>query len=426
MGDIKGVNGPRSAYLHIPFCHRRCFYCDFAVVPLGDKASGVNGPGSSFIKNYLSLLHREIALIPEGPPLSTIYIGGGTPSLLSPEQISSLLNHLQRRFRFQDGAEISLEIDPASFNFHDLEGYLDAGINRVSLGGQSFDDSILEQLGRRHRCKHLIESCRWLNDFYKRGRLSTWSLDLIQSLPGQNVLLWEKELTNAIDTGAPHLSIYELSIEKGTVFEWRHRRGELLLPDEDLSVELMRATGSMLLKAGFARYEISNYALPQHASRHNRVYWSGAGWWGFGQGATSAPWGERFSRPRTFDGYRGWIEDQELYGLDSSLRLSTAKPMPLDEKLIVGLRRREGVDLFSFAKQWGWDQNQCAEYLTSLELLWSDAIDRGLLKQEGTRHKLSNPEGMEISNQVLVQMLRWWDALPEDAVAGPMFGELPH
>ncbi|WP_320667117.1 radical SAM family heme chaperone HemW [Prochlorococcus sp. MIT 1307] len=424
MGDVHFFNSPRSAYLHIPFCHRRCFYCDFAVVPLGDNASGANGPGSSSIKAYLSLLHREISLIPQGPPLATLYIGGGTPSLLTPSQISSLLKHLEAQFGFQYGAEISLEIDPASFSLNALEGYMEAGINRFSLGGQSFDDHSLELIGRRHRKHHLVQSCDWLNEFYKRGRILSWSLDLLQNLPGQDLAIWEKELKNAMDTGVPHLSIYDLSVEPGTVFARKKSRGELQLPNEDLSAEIMRCTSSVLGRAGFGRYEISNYAMPGHASRHNRVYWSGSGWWGFGQGATSAPWGERLSRPRTRDLYQRWIETQECFGLDSSLEANTAKSMALDEQFMVGLRRREGVDLMLLSKRWGWSNTQCLEYLNSLRLIWRHAIQSGWLISQGWRFKLSDPEGMEFSNQVLIQMLLWWDSLPEDAVAVPSFGEL--
>ena len=145
------MSAPRSAYLHIPFCHRRCFYCDFAVVPLGDKAKGEFGPGSASIQTYLEQLHAEIALAPSGPPLATVYIGGGTPSLLSATQIRGLLEALRHQFGFQAGAEITLEMDPASFDQADLQAVIKAGINRVSLGGQSFDDQVLEALGRRHR-----------------------------------------------------------------------------------------------------------------------------------------------------------------------------------------------------------------------------------------------------------------------------------
>ena len=180
----------------------------------------------------------------------------------------------------------------------------------------------------------------------------------------------------------------------------------------------------MLCKAGFARYEISNYSLPGHSSRHNRVYWSGAGWWGFGQGATSAPWGQRFSRPRTREGYRNWLEDQELNGLHSSLEAFTAGTMPLDEQLMVGLRRREGIDLMALATHWGWDAEQCEVHMKSFCSFLKDSIEQGCLNQNGWRFKLSDPKGMELSNQILVQMFLWWDSLPQDAVVGPKFEEL--
>ena len=412
-------NKPRSVYLHIPFCHRRCFYCDFAVVPLGDKASGDDGPGSNSIKSYLSLLHREIDLISEGDPLSTVYIGGGTPSLLAPHQIGSLLEHLQNVFGFQYGAEITLEIDPASFDKSSLEGFLEIGINRLSLGGQSFDNDLLLNIGRRHRYEDLIMSCHWINEKYRNGELISWNLDLIQNLPSHDLAFWDQELKKAVQTSAPHLSIYDLSIEPGTVFYKRERKGEIKFPDEDVAIEIDSHTSSSLYKSGFARYEISNYALPGHASRHNRVYWSGVGWWAFGMGATSSPWGERFSRPRTRDGYQIWIETQERYGLHSSLISTNAKQIDLDDQLIVGLRRREGIDLELLARNWGWDKNQRQKYLGSLNLRLKDFFERGLIKQLGNRVFLTDPNGMEISNQILVQMLLWWDSLPDNAVAPP-------
>ena len=166
------LNYPRSAYLHIPFCFRRCFYCDFPVVPLGDSANGESGPGSSSIKSYLSLLCREISSVSKAVPLSTVYIGGGTPSLLSAKQINYLLNHLKSHFGFQDGAEITLEVDPASFRQDDLEGYLDGGVNRLSLGAQSFDDRVLKQLGRKHTAKELLDSCSWIKDLFS----NQWTL----------------------------------------------------------------------------------------------------------------------------------------------------------------------------------------------------------------------------------------------------------
>ena len=386
---------PRSAYLHIPFCHRRCFYCDFAVVPLGDRAGQEAGPGSASIRDYLKLLHQEIAGAPEGPPLSTVYIGGGTPSLLLPAQVEALLSALRRRFGLQPGAEITLEMDPATFDRERLEAVLAAGVNRISLGGQSFDDDVLAELGRRHRRVDLLESCNWMDEAYSSGALRSWSLDLIQNLPNQTLAHWDQQLDQALASGAPHLSIYDLSVEPGTVFARRAERDLLPLPEEDLAVELLARTSSRLAAAGLSRYEISNHARPGHASRHNRVYWSGSGWWGFGMGATSAPWGERLARPRTREGYRAWLESQET---------STAgQGMPADDLLLVGLRRREGVDLSDL------DVDEAAR--ESLERRWLPFIEDGLLQRCAGHWQLRDPEGMSLSNRVMLEVVLWWEEL---------------
>ena len=386
---------PRSAYLHIPFCHRRCFYCDFAVVPLGDRAGKEAGPGSASIQDYLCLLHQEIAGAPVGPPLSTVYIGGGTPSLLLPVQIQELLTALQRQFGFQPGAEITLEMDPASFDRARLEAVLAAGVNRISLGGQSFDDEVLAELGRRHRRADLLQACTWMDEAHSSGELRSWSLDLIQNLPNQTLAHWDGQLDQALASGAPHLSIYDLSVEPGTVFARLAERDQLPLPEEDLAVELLARTSSRLAAAGLSRYEISNHARPGHASRHNRVYWSGGGWWGFGMGATSAPWGERQARPRTREGYRAWLAspDDALIG----------QGMPADDRLLVGLRRREGVDLSEL------DVDEAAR--ASLERRWMPFIEAGLLQRRAGRWQLRDPEGMSLSNRVMLEVVLWWEEL---------------
>ncbi len=418
--SIKGW-APRSVYLHIPFCHRRCFYCDFAVVPLGDGAGGEQGPGSSSIKAYLKLLHKEILIAPKGPPLSTIYIGGGTPSLLTAEQVKGLVEHLKNHFGIQPGAELTIEMDPASFDLEHLERFLNVGINRVSLGCQSFDDEILQTLGRRHRREDILEACKWLDNAKSIGQIKTWSLDLIQNPPGQHLDGWREQLSEAITTRAPHLSIYDLSIEPGTVFAWRKDRGELNLPSDDEAADAMDITSEILQDAGFSRYEISNYALPGHASRHNRVYWSGAGWWAFGQGSTSAPWGRRLIRPRTREGYRDWICRQIEFGPDRSLLSFNSNYFPLDERLILGLRRREGIDLSEIANSWGWDSKQSKVYLSALEIRWCEAFTNGWIERIGGRVRLSQPVGMAISNHVLSEVVSWWESLPKNAVSPPNY-----
>jgi len=388
---------PRSAYLHIPFCHRRCFYCDFAVVPLGDHADGAN---SGSIAGYLELLLGEIAAAPAGPPLATVYVGGGTPSMLTPAQVGSLLAALGTHFGLAPGAEISLEMDPASFDGPRLAGYLAAGVNRVSLGGQSFDDAVLARLGRRHRSTDLLKAASWLHQARQGGDLASWSLDLIQGLPEQGLAAWRQQLAQAVALAPPHLSIYDLIIEPGTVFAWRQGRGELELPDADLGADLMELTAQALQAAGYGHYEISNFALPGHASRHNRVYWNGAGWWGFGLGATSAPWGQRLARPRTRAAYAEWLAESP-----PASRGTQAPGLPFDERLLVGLRRREGVRLADLAGQAGVTSAELGDLLGR----WQPFRERGLLLQEGPRWRLSDPEGLALSNGVLRELLAWWE-----------------
>ncbi len=406
------VNPPRSAYLHIPFCHKRCFYCDFSIIPLGDSAGAPGSPGINSINAYLDLLHREILIAPKGPPLSTIYFGGGTPSLLKKHELGDLLDNLKKKFGFQEGAEISMEIDPATFLENDLDEYLQIGINRLSLGGQAFDDSTLALIGRKHNRSQLIEACGWVNNFFKRGMLISWSLDLIKNLPGLNSYMWARELEQAVQTEAPHLSIYDLTIEPETVFGRMFKKGKLNLPIESEAKEIDSHTNKYLKSHGFSRYEISSYSLPGHASRHNRMYWSGSGWWGFGMGATSAPWGERFARPRTISGYKKWVEDQESQFLEKTLFVEGSSPMPLDELLMIGLRRREGIHFEELAKRSGWTHKKCKKNLELLEKnFWLTFLKEGYLLKENGRFFLSDPKGMLVSNQILIQMFMWWDSI---------------
>lgn len=416
---------PRAAYLHIPFCFRRCFYCDFPIVPLGDQADGSRNPS---IACYLETLCREITTSPEGPPLSTVYLGGGTPSLLTPPQVAGLLEALQRRYGLAPGAEITLEMDPATFDETRLRAVLAAGINRVSLGGQSFDDAVLRGLGRHHRRAHLVEAAAWLQRAQREGLLRSWSLDLIQGLPSlpggpdvhspqEATTHWRQQLDQGLELAPPHLSVYDLIIEPGTVFARRLGQGQLNLPEDDLAADLMELTGERLRGAGYGRYEISNYALPGHTSRHNRVYWSGAPWWGFGMGATEAPFGRRVSKPRTREGYGRWLEERIPCTSEPS------SPFPLDERVIVGLRRREGVNMVALLAEQGWGTPQ----LTALRTHLAPWLENGRLCIEGPRWRLSDPEGLAVSNSVLRDFLQWWmeqpsapgDPADESIPAGP-------
>ena len=402
---------PRSAYIHIPFCHRRCFYCDFSIVPIGDSINSLHGKGSQLINDYLEFLKKEILSIKHKSPLSTIYIGGGTPSILDPSQISEIINILRFYYGIDYGAEITMEVDPASFEEKDLFGFIKAGVNRFSLGAQSFNNQILKQAGRRHTFTDVEKSCRWLSEAKKEHQIKSWSLDLIQNLPRSFLSIWKADLEKTISFDPPHISIYDLCIENGTVFQKLQDLGKLVLPSDDESFENSQLTSGVLKNAGYVRYEISNYSQPGHQSRHNQVYWKGKGWWSFGQGSTSSPWGVRFSRPKTINEYKKWVVDQYEKELEKSLLEESKKNVDLDEKLMLGLRMREGVNIKKLFLEEGWDDETSDKFLTKLLRVWKKYLDNNLVKNEGDRFFLSDPEGMELSNQILISMFDWWEQI---------------
>ncbi len=400
---------PRSAYVHIPFCHRRCFYCDFAVIPLGNKIESLNGNGSKTVKEYLNFLNKEILSIKHKSPLSTIYIGGGTPSILNPLQINDLINLFRENYRIDYGAEITMEVDPASFNEEDLHGFIKAGINRFSLGAQSFNNQILDQAGRRHSRQDIEKSCFWLKRAYEVGLIKSWSLDLIQNLPSSGFEQWQEDLEKSLSFRPPHISIYDLTIESGTVFKKLVDLGKLSLPNDDESFKNSEITNSILKKSGYSRYEISNYSLPGHQSRHNRVYWSGLGWWSFGQGSTSSPWGEKFTRPRISKDYKKWVTEQCEIKLDPSLLNQENIYKELDEKIMLGMRLKEGINIYKLINEQNWDDKKSKISLKILLKEWDRFIESGHLIKRGNRFFLSDPKGMELSNPILVSMFRWWE-----------------
>ena len=405
---------PRSAYVHIPFCHRRCFYCDFAVIPLGNNIESLNGYGSKTVKEYLNYLNKEILSIKNKSSLSTIYIGGGTPSILNPLQIKDLINLFKDNYRIDYGAEITMEVDPASFNEDDLHGFIKAGINRFSLGAQSFNNQLLEKAGRRHCSKDVENSCFWLKRAHDYGLIKSWSLDLIQNLPSSGLKEWQEDLGKTLKFSPPHISIYDLSIETGTVFKKLVDLGKLSLPNDDESFKNSELTNLILKKSGYSRYEISNYSLPGHQSRHNRVYWTGLGWWSFGQGSTSSPWGEKFTRPRISNDYKEWVTKQCEIKLDTSLLNQEKIYEELDEKIMLGMRLKEGVNIHKLINEQNWDKKKSEIALKKLLKEWTRYLESGLLIKRGNRFFLSDPQGMELSNQILISMFRWWEKVNRD------------
>ena len=402
---------PRSAYVHIPFCHRRCFYCDFAVIPLGNKVETLKGYGSKTVKEYLNFLYKEILSIKHKSPLSTIYLGGGTPSILDPQQIKQLIDLFKENYGIDYGAEITMEVDPASFNLDDLHGFINAGINRFSLGVQSFNNQILQKSGRRHFREDAEKSCLWLKKVYSSGLIKSWSLDLIQNLPLSGLREWKEDLQKAITFSPPHISVYDLNIENGTVFKKLVNLGKLQLPSDEEAFKNSETTHLILKNSGYSRYEISNYSLPRHQSRHNRVYWRGLGWWSFGQGSTSSPWGQKLTRPRVSKEYKEWVIQQYEFSLDLSLNNIDYVYRELDEKIMVGLRLKEGIDIHKLFKEQNWQNKILEGNFRKLLSKWGRFIESGLLVRKGNRFFLSDPKGMELSNQILISMFEWWDEI---------------
>jgi putative oxygen-independent coproporphyrinogen III oxidase len=384
---------PRAAYVHVPFCRRRCFYCDFPISVVGDR---LVGESSGMMAEYVAWLIREIELEPtKGKGLSSVFFGGGTPSLLSPEQIRQILMTLERRFGFESGIEISMEVDPGTFDLPRLEAWRSAGVNRFSLGVQAFQDELLEACGRSHRVKDVWRSVELL-------RLAgNWSLDLMSGLPGQTLLMWLESLELAIEAGSTHLSVYDLTIEPGTVFGKLKDRNCLNVPLEEEVVEMYRMTAERLGAVGFGRYEVSSYARSvEFECRHNRVYWSGLPFYGFGMGATSFVDGVRLGRARTRAEYFDWVGENEKKTVQDSKigeKNSEAREREIFlERVMMGLRLVKGIELGPLIDRFG--TALVDEAIVALQPF----LTSELVIIESGWVRLSEPEGLLLSNVVLV------------------------
>ena len=271
---------PIAAYVHIPFCRRRCFYCDFPIFVIGDK---LRGETSGTISQYVELLCQEIAATATfEQPLVTIFFGGGTPSLLSSEQLQKILDVLRERFGIAANAEISMEIDPGTFDLFHLQGYRDAGINRVSLGVQAFEENLLQACGRSHSVADIFTAV----DLIRRVNIPELSIDLISGLPHQTLDIWRESLEKIIAIAPTHVSIYDLTIEPQTAFGRYYQPGNKPLPEDETTAQMYRLGQKLLTNAGYEHYEISNYAQPGHQCQHNRVYWENRPYYGFGMGGS--------------------------------------------------------------------------------------------------------------------------------------------
>ena len=332
-----------SLYLHVPFCRTKCPYCDFYSV----------AGRLSELARYHDLLLRHLALARARDrlqaPLSTIFFGGGTPSLLSPDAVAAVLSELARTPGIASGAEISLEANPGTISPEKLQGYRAAGVNRLSLGIQSLDAASLGRLGRGHSPQQAVAAFR----LARQAGFSSLSCDLMFGLPGQGRKDLLEELDALLALEPDHLSCYGLTVEESTPFYHLHRAGGLALPGEEAYRELYHTVHDRLVAAGFSHYEISNYARPGHDCRHNLVYWRRQAYLGLGAGAHSFfpdGWGERWAVPSDLTGYA----ERLAQGEDPAEQLeSFDRQGAMAEILYLGLRTAEGVAEEPFVRQFG-------------------------------------------------------------------------
>lgn len=415
--DPAGTGGavPRSLYIHIPFCRRRCFYCDFPISVVGDKSpkgtgERINGSNSQTIAHYIDVLLTELRQTaatgkPLDTPLDTIFFGGGTPSLLAAAQVDRILTEVADLFGIAADAEISMEIDPATFDLAQVQGYRAAGVNRASLGVQAFQPELLQVAGRSHTVADIDSAV----EMVKTAGFTNISLDLISGLPHQTLDQWEESLHRAIALAPTHISCYDLIVEAGTPFSRQYKPGVHPLPSDDLAADLYRAAQRILTAHGFHHYEISNYAQPGYDCRHNRVYWENRPFYGVGMGATSSVQGDRVARPRKTWDYYQWVED--LIQQPSGDRPEPTPPDLLDT-VMLGLRLAEGLAWSSLRQQFG---------DAAIARLWrclQPAIAAGWVNtptppdhQPPTsgRLRLTDPEGFLFSNVVLTAVFEEFD-----------------
>ena len=376
-------------YIHWPFCISKCPYCDFN--------SHVRASIDEDAWEKALLIEMDhMAKLTKGRTLSTVFFGGGTPSLMRPKTVAALLDRLSAHWHLTPDLEITLEANPGTVDKERFQEFKDAGVTRLSMGIQSLHDDALAFLGRKHSAEEALAALKLAGTLFER-----FSFDLIYARPEQSLSAWREELSRALTLAGGHLSLYQLTMEKGTSFYTRHQRGEFTLPDEDLGAALYEATEELTGKAGYASYEVSNYARPGHACRHNLIYWRSHDFMGIGPGAhgrVTAPEGRLEMRvtkaPET------WLARVHTHGhgLDEEVLLSPDQSF--EEALLMGLRLLEGVSLETL-KDTSRESFEALLKSPKLETL----IAEGLLLPPTQTHLMATPEGRIKLNGLLAYLI---------------------
>lgn len=369
-----------SVYIHIPFCKKKCNYCAF-----NSKIGEENE-----IENYVDALTKEILSKKENCKLTTIYFGGGTPTILKINQLEKIFNALKKNFFIEENSEITIEANPGTVDEKFLFGLREIGFNRLSLGVQSFNDEILKILGRIHDSKIAVETIQTAKKFF-----DNISVDLMYSLPNQKI----SDLKNSVETAAnlevQHISIYGLEIEENTNFEKLLKAGNLNLPDNELSEKMYDFIMDTLPKFGYRRYEISNFAKKNFESRHNLGYWTGRKYFGFGAGAHG--YDGKF-RTSNICNVQKYIEKIFAGENISEVEEVVTKKNAMEEFCFLGLRMVEGIEIKNFEKLFG--KNIFEVYGKVIE----KNISLGLLENSDGKIFLTS-HGMKLGNMVFADFL---------------------
>lgn len=378
------MSGGMELYLHIPFCVKKCAYCDFLSFPSGQE---IQRQYAKRLMEDIDCMGKEYGDI----PVDTIFIGGGTPSVPESRLIVDLMEHVNRAFQISDGAEISMEANPGTVTREKLKEYRRAGINRISFGLQSANDRELKLLGRIHTWAEFLESFH----LARECGFTNINIDLMSALPGQTRESWKDTLKRVTDLNPEHISAYSLIIEDGTPFgeKYGSEEGRKLLPDEDSEREMYHETKRFLRECGYERYEISNYAKPGRECRHNIGYWTGVPYLGLGLGASSYINGSRFAVSSDMQQYLG-----EKPGTFTDVEKLTKKDME-EEFFYVGLRMTAGVSLSEFERRFG---------VTAKEVypgLMETFVEEKAAEFRGDRFVLTD-YGLDVSNYIMAQFLQ--------------------
>ena len=367
-------------YVHIPFCVKKCAYCDFLSFPQGEEIQ----------RRYVEKLMEEIRTVSAGfhdTPVSSVFVGGGTPSVLKARWMKELFDCLRASFHIEETAEISMEANPGTVDREKLRIYREAGINRLSFGLQSADNRKLKALGRIHTWEEFLDS-------FHQARIAGFTninVDLMSALPGQTVDSWRKTLEKVLELKPEHISAYSLIIEEGTPFASR----TLNLPDEDAEYNMYEATAQILREYGFEQYEISNYAKKGRECRHNVGYWIRQDYLGFGLGASSLYGKERFANTQDMKKY---LENSRTPEKIREKEPPLTREDEMAEFMFLGLRMTRGISKAEFERQFG----------SEIDAIYGDVLRKyksmGLLLEEKGRIFLSR-DGIHVSNSVMADFL---------------------